>query len=93
MEFYSIVFFAGLNPCSVRRSTLFSIQKRLGMESVHVNIKTTSEEHAQAVLDIKEHDLTGQWGVTQVRQHLANQGILIKWSEIIVLFDNHEMLM
>ena len=63
------------------------------MESVHVNIKTTSEEHAQAVLDIKEHDLTGRWGVTQVRQHLTNQGILIKWSEIIVLFDNHEMLM
>ena len=63
------------------------------MESVHVNIKTTSEERAQAVLDIKEHDLTGGWGVAQVRQRLANQGILIKQSEIIVLFDNHEMLM
>ena len=64
------------------------------MESVWVNVKTTSEERAQAVLDIKEHDLTGQWGVAQVRQRLANQGILIKWSEnIVFIFYNYEMLM
>ena len=62
------------------------------MESVQVNVKTTSEEHAQAVLDIKEHDLTGQWGVAQVHQRLANQGILIKRSEnIVFIFYNYEM--
>jgi hypothetical protein len=40
--------------------------------------KSTPIERAQAVIDIKASDLAGKWGVAQVRQRLANQGILMR---------------
>jgi hypothetical protein len=59
-----------------RRRKLFDIRKRLEIPTVRKN-NTTSAERAQALLDIKVHDRTGKWGVAQVRQRLANQGILM----------------
>jgi hypothetical protein len=55
---------------------LFILRKDLGLPSVRKN-PTSAQDRAQAVIDIKAHDLTGRWGVAQVRQRLANKGILL----------------
>ncbi len=39
--------------------------------------RTSVQDRSQAVLDIKQNDLLGKWGVAQVRQRLANEGMLI----------------
>jgi hypothetical protein len=44
------------------------------------------EERAQALLDIKANDIVGKWGVLQVRQRLANRGVLISRYGISFLF-------
>lgn len=61
---------------SIRRRKLFEIRKQLEIPSVRNN-NTTLSERAQALLDIKVHDRTGKWGIAQVHQRLANQGILM----------------
>lgn len=38
---------------------------------------TSGQERVQAVIDLKESDVLGKWGVQQTRQRLANKGILI----------------
>ncbi|KAM6501456.1 hypothetical protein JOM56_004470 [Amanita muscaria] len=59
----------------IGRRKLFILRKDLGLPSVRKN-PTTAQDRAQAVIDIKAHDLTGRWGVAQVRQRLANKGVL-----------------
>jgi len=59
-----------------RKCKLFDIRKQLEIPSVQKN-DTTPSEWAQALLDIKVHDRTSKWGIAQVHQHLANQGILM----------------
>lgn len=59
-----------------RKRTLSTLRKRLGIASVRKN-NSTPEERAQALLDIKVDDIAGRWGVPQVRQRLANRGILV----------------
>lgn len=61
---------------STRRRTLFSLRKRLQIPSVRKNT-LSPEERAQALLDIKVDDRVGMWGVAQVRQRLANRGVLM----------------
>ena len=70
-----------------RRRKLFEIRKRLGIPSVRKNT-TTSADRAQALLDIKTHDRVGKWGVSQVRQRLANEGILV--SRLVLIAINRE---
>ena len=61
-----------------RKCKLFDIRKQLKIPSVQKN-NTMPLEWAQALLDIKVRDRTGEWGVVQVCQCLANQGILMTW--------------
>lgn len=61
---------------SHRKTKLYDLRKYAEVETVR-NHPSTSEERAQAVVDIKASDLAGKWGVAQVRQRLANHGILI----------------
>jgi hypothetical protein len=55
---------------------LTTLRKRLGIVSIRKNT-STPEERAQALLDIKANDIVGKWGVPQVRQRLANCGVLM----------------
>jgi hypothetical protein len=59
-----------------RKRTLTTLRKRLGIVSIRKNT-STPEERAQALLDIKVDDIVGKWGVPQVRQRLANRGVLV----------------
>ena len=56
---------------------LYALWKFAGVETVQ-KTKSTPLERAQAIVDIKASDLAGKWGVAQVCQRLANQGILIR---------------
>jgi len=62
---------------------LFSLRKWLNITSIRKN-NLLAEDQAQALLDIKVDDRAGMWGVAQVHQHLANQGVLM--SRYIVIF-------
>ncbi|KAJ7475579.1 hypothetical protein B0H11DRAFT_2427248 [Mycena galericulata] len=62
----------------IKRNTLATLRKQVGVESVKkLKGKRTDVETQQAVIDLKEGDVAGGWGVTQVKGRLANVGILI----------------
>lgn len=62
----------------ISRSKLFALRKQVGAPSVRKSKNTLSElEKVQAVVDLKVNDVQGRWGVTAVKQHLANQGVLM----------------
>ncbi|KAJ6550355.1 hypothetical protein B0H10DRAFT_2202353 [Mycena sp. CBHHK59/15] len=62
----------------IGRNKLAKLRKQVGADSVRKSKKSRSEtETAQLVLDLKEGDVAGGWGVTQVKGRLANQGVLI----------------
>lgn len=64
-----------------RRTNLFALRKRLKIPTVRrAKATTTLQERTQAVLDLKVNDITGQWGVAQVRQRAANAGFLLSRS-------------
>ncbi|KAJ7115426.1 hypothetical protein C8R44DRAFT_928484 [Mycena epipterygia] len=59
----------------IRKTKLYSIRKRLGIETVKKSgRKRTEVETRQAVMDLKQSDVAGGWGVTQVKGQLANAG-------------------
>jgi hypothetical protein len=61
-----------------RRSKLFEIRKKVGAPSVRNNKgKLSSIELVQAVVDIKEDDVQGRWGVTAVKARLALKDVLL----------------
>ncbi|KDR77948.1 hypothetical protein GALMADRAFT_94442 [Galerina marginata CBS 339.88] len=61
---------------SVARNKLFALRRKVGAPSVRKNKNDLSEpQRIQAVLDLKEDDLQGKWGVTAVKQRLANNGV------------------
>lgn len=64
---------------------MFSLRKRLQIPSIRKNV-ISSEERAQALLDIKVDDRVGMWGVAQVRQRLANRGVLMSRFAITFLY-------
>ncbi|KIL60347.1 hypothetical protein M378DRAFT_110253 [Amanita muscaria Koide BX008] len=72
----------------IGRRKLFILRKDLGLPSVRKN-PTTAQDRAQAVIDIKAHDLTGRWGVAQVRQRLANKGVLLSRDECRSILHDH----
>ena len=50
----------------------------MNVGSVRKNKKILSTvEKVQAVVDMKESDVLGKWGVTSTKQRLANEGLLI----------------
>jgi hypothetical protein len=60
------------------KNKLYKLRKQVGADSVRKSKKTRGQtETAQLVMDLKEGDPAGGWGVTQVKGRLANQGILI----------------
>jgi hypothetical protein len=72
----------------IRKRTLTTLRKRLGIVSIRKNT-STPEERAQALLDIKADDIVGKWGVPQVRQRLANRGVLISRDETRTHLHDH----
>ncbi|KAF4586441.1 Transposase [Pleurotus pulmonarius] len=67
---------------------LYKLRKRLEVPSIRKS-SSKPQELAQAVIDIKDSDLTGRWGVAQVRQRLANNGILIRRDECRSVLHDH----
>lgn len=63
---------------------MYEIHNRLGVPSVKKSrgIRTDVETR-QAVVDIKESDVAGGWGVTQVKGRLANTDVHIPRCVII----------
>lgn len=57
---------------------MYNTRARLGVPTVRNKIRQGSAtDRVQAILDLKQNDVQGRWGVAQVRQRLANQGIPI----------------
>ena len=57
---------------------MYKLRARLGMPTVRNTIRQgNTSERLQAVLDLKQSDIQGRWGVAQVRQRLANKGVSI----------------
>ncbi|KAJ7289624.1 hypothetical protein C8J57DRAFT_1046436 [Mycena rebaudengoi] len=62
----------------IGKTKLFEIRKRLGIPTVKNSRKLrTDVETRQLVIDLKERDIAGGWGVDQVKGRLANAGVLI----------------
>ena len=57
---------------------MYKLRARLGVPTVRKIIQQgNTADRLQAVLDLKQSDVQGRWGVAQVRQRLANKGISI----------------
>ena len=57
---------------------MYKLCARLGVPTVQNRTKQgNASERLQAVLDLKQSDIQGRWGVAQVQQRLANKGVLI----------------
>ncbi|KAJ7099755.1 hypothetical protein C8R44DRAFT_747675 [Mycena epipterygia] len=74
----------------IKRNKLYSLRKQVGATSVRKS-KTirTATETSQLVLDLKEGDTAGGWGVTQVKGRLANEGILVPRDELRTILHDH----
>ncbi|KAJ7126924.1 hypothetical protein C8R44DRAFT_667777 [Mycena epipterygia] len=67
----------------IKRTALSNLRKRIGAVSVRNSKGTRTEvETRQRVIDLKESDVAGGWGVTQVKGRLANAGMLIPRDEL-----------
>lgn len=67
-----------LTVANFRKNKLYKLRKQVGVESVRKNkTKMSAVEKVQAVVDLKESDALGKWGVTAVKQRLANEGVLM----------------
>lgn len=63
---------------NARKNKLYELRKKVGAPSVRkVNKAMADVEKVQHVMDLKESDVLGNWGVTQVKARLANDGILL----------------
>ena len=57
---------------------MYKLRARLGARTVRVEARQReSAKLRQIILDLKESDIHGLWGVRQVRQRLANLGISV----------------
>lgn len=68
-----------------RKTRLCELRKELKVDSVK-NSRNTRTDVAtrQAVVDIKQNDVAGGWGVTQVKGRLANKGVLIPRYDVMI---------
>lgn len=59
---------------------MYKLCNRLGVPTVRVQaMRGEPAKRVQAILDLKQSDVQGHWGVRQVRQRLANKDILVTW--------------
>ncbi|KAL0953005.1 hypothetical protein HGRIS_007210 [Hohenbuehelia grisea] len=72
----------------IGRSKLFELRKRVGAPSVRKN-PTPDQDRTQALINAKENDLAGRWGVEQTRQRMANGGVLITRDELRSKLHDH----
>ncbi|KAF7362456.1 hypothetical protein MVEN_00593200 [Mycena venus] len=85
---------SGLNEAD-QRSRLeaefgLSIGKKVNADSVRKSKKRRTEtETAQLVIDLKERDVAGGWGVTQVKGRLANEGVLVARDQLREILHDH----
>ena len=57
---------------------MYKLRARLGVPSVRSQSRLEDPmKRLQVILDLKQSDIKGRWGVAQVRQRLANLGISI----------------
>ncbi|KAF8497710.1 hypothetical protein JB92DRAFT_2986656 [Gautieria morchelliformis] len=56
----------------IGETTLYKLRRRLNIPTMRNNA-LAPEEKVQAVLNMKEHDVAGLWGVEQTRGRLANE--------------------
>ncbi|KAJ7619918.1 hypothetical protein DFH06DRAFT_1010814 [Mycena polygramma] len=62
----------------IKKTKFFALRKELNVETVKKSHEQrTDVQTRQMVVDIKQSDVAGGWGVTQVKGRLANAGILI----------------
>ncbi|KAJ6586479.1 hypothetical protein DFH09DRAFT_910960 [Mycena vulgaris] len=62
----------------IGKTKIYALRGRLGVDTVKNSRQTrTNVQTRQAIVDIKQNDVAGGWGVTQVRGRLANMGILL----------------
>ncbi|KAJ7078212.1 hypothetical protein C8R44DRAFT_896026 [Mycena epipterygia] len=74
----------------IGRNKLFQLRKKVGATSVRKSKKTrTANETAQLVIDLKEGDVAGGWGVTQVKGRLANTGVPVPRDELREILHDH----
>lgn len=58
--------------------SMYKLCRRLGIPPVRVQAKRGDPaQRRQVILDLKESDVQGCWGVRQVRQRLANKDIAV----------------
>ncbi|KAL1699147.1 hypothetical protein EV121DRAFT_273930 [Schizophyllum commune] len=60
----------------IKRTKFFALKKASGVETVRKNTMSLPQK-VQAILDIKAEDITGQWGVAQVKSRLARRHLFI----------------
>ncbi|KAJ7037361.1 hypothetical protein C8F04DRAFT_1256935 [Mycena alexandri] len=74
----------------IGRNKLFTLRKELGIDSVRKSKKTRSKvEMSQLVVDAKEDDPAGGWGVDQTKGRLANKGILVARDDLREILHDH----
>ena len=57
---------------------MYKLRHRLGVPTVRVQAaRGEPAKRRQLILDLKESDIQGRWGVRQVRQRLANKDISV----------------
>ncbi|KAJ7812339.1 hypothetical protein B0H13DRAFT_1926161 [Mycena leptocephala] len=75
---------------TVDKNKLYKLRKQVGADSVRKSKKMRGQtETAQPVMDLKEGDPAGGWGVTQVKGRLANEGSLIPRDDIRTILHDH----
>ena len=57
---------------------MYKLRDRLGVPTVRGQSRRVDPvQRLQAIMDLKQSDVQGRWGVAQVRQRLSNTGISI----------------
>ncbi|KAF8479906.1 hypothetical protein JB92DRAFT_2800660 [Gautieria morchelliformis] len=72
----------------IKRSVLYQLRKWLSNSTVRKN-ELDELDMSQAVINVKENDIMGLWGVGQVKQRLAEQGIHISRHECRKILHDH----
>ncbi|KAF4589018.1 hypothetical protein EYR40_010574 [Pleurotus pulmonarius] len=73
---------------SLGRTKFFALKKSLEVATVRRN-PTSPQDRVQAVIEVKENDVAGLWGVGQTRQRVANKGVLMSRRELRTVLHNH----
>ncbi|KAF8461143.1 hypothetical protein JB92DRAFT_3309789 [Gautieria morchelliformis] len=72
----------------IGETTLYKLQHRLNIPTMRNNL-LAPEEKVQAVLNMREHDVAGLWGVEQTRGRLANEDTYLSRDECHQILHDH----